>query len=330
MKVFLTGGSGFVGQNLIPQLKEAGHEVLALTRSDRSAQVVTDLGAIPVMDDLVKLSQHTAKALRSCDAVVHSAAYMDFTYDKETFYQLNVEATRKLLDFAVNAGTQAFIYISAAPVVPGSPVVQMTEANAGTELPRDLYPLTKALGERLVLEANSSALRTISLRPPLIWGPNNHHMEEMMDMAKSGKWRWIGGGAHVLSTIHVQNLGAAVLAALDSDKGGEAYFVTDGEQRTLKDFMTEVMKAQGVDPGNKSFPVGVASTLAKLLEGIWKLLGRQSRPPIAPIMIRLMGREFSVIDDKARRELGYENVLSIDQGIDELAKKGPVPVGLGH
>ncbi|OJJ22523.1 hypothetical protein BKI52_07530 [marine bacterium AO1-C] len=317
-KVFVTGGSGFVGQNVIPILKKQGYEVHALVRSDKSAQKVQAVGAIPVMDDLTALSKNTEDALKECEFVLHSAAHMDFTYDRQLFYAMNVTATQKLLELAKAGGVKKFIYISAAPVVPGSPIVKLTEDEASEGLPTALYPKTKAIAEKAVLAANTSSFQTIALRPPAIWGPNNHHYEELLAMARQGKWRWIGGGNHILSTIHVWNLANAVLAAFDSEKGGEAYFVTDGDYRPMKQTFKAIMEAAGIQPGDKVLPRGVAVFAAHVIGGVWKILGLKSRPPVAPIMIRLMGTEFSVSDEKARRELGYKNAISFQEGIAQL------------
>jgi len=114
MKIFFTGGSGFVGQNMIPELTQAGHEVLGLTRSAKAAEKVKSVGALPIMDDLTNLSHNTVEALKKCEILIHSAAFMDFTYETKKFYAINVEATNKLLQLAKDNGIKRFIYISAA------------------------------------------------------------------------------------------------------------------------------------------------------------------------------------------------------------------------
>lgn len=320
-RIFFTGGSGFVGQNMIPKLVESGYEVLALTRSASAAKKVKQVGAIPIMDDLTHLSHNSSEALKSCEAVIHSAAYMDFNYEKDKFYSINVNATQALVELAKACGVRRFIYISAAPVVSGSPIVDLTEDMASEDLPKDLYPKTKAIGERAVLVANSSSFITISLRPPLIWGPNNHHMEEMIANVKAGKWAWIGGSHQILSTIHIDNLSAATMAALTNGKGGEAYFVTDGDRRSMRKSFSAIFKAYGLDAGSREVPLGLAAFLANSFEFIWKLFRLKSRPPIPPLAIRLMAREFSVSDAKARRELNYQNAISFEEGVLRLERK---------
>jgi len=317
-KIFFTGGSGFVGQGTIPEIIKAGYEVMGLARSSTSAALVGQAGASPVMDDLIKLSNNTVDALKKCDIVIHSAAYMEMNYEKEKFYKINVDATKNLLKLAKENGVKKFIYISAAPVVPGCPIIDLTEDKAGKGLPKHLYPKTKAIAEKAVLAENDNSFATISLRPPAIWGSHNHHMEELFDRVKEGKWMWIGGSHQILSTIHVKNLAAAMIAALKSDKNGEAYFVTDGDKRSMRTTFEAIINANGLDGGKKEISLGVAKFAANVSHGIWKLFGLKSQPPVPPLVLRLMANEFSVIDTKARKELGYKNVISFEEGIKEM------------
>ena len=110
-----------------------------------------------------------------------------------------------------------------------------------------------------------------------------------------------------------------ILQPLESEVGGEAFFVTDEDKRSMRTTFSAIMKAYKLEPGDKELPRGVAVFMAHLLGGIWKFLGLKSRPPVAPLMIRLMATEFSVSDQKARKLLGYQDVISFEDGIRELS-----------
>ncbi|OAV45150.1 NAD(P)-dependent oxidoreductase [Lewinella sp. 4G2] len=318
--VFVTGGSGFVGSHVIPILVERGFVVYALARSPKAVQKVVALGAVAVEGDLLALSGQVEAALKKCRYVLHVAAYMNITVDPAPYYAINVEATRDLLRKAEKNGVEKFVYISAAPVISGSPIIKMTEAAADNCLPPELYPKTKAIAERYVLERNAAHFSTIALRPPAIWGPNNPHYDDLLENVKSGKWRWVNGGEHVLSTIHVKNLASAILAAFTSPESGKAYFVTDGDRRPLKTFFTTLLNAEGLDPGEKRLPLWIATAAAHTFHQTYKLFGLKSKPPVAPLMIRLMGKEFSVDDSLARAELGYRNAITFEEGIEEIKR----------
>lgn len=97
--------------------------------------------------------------------------------------------------------------------------------------------------------------------------------------------------------------------------------MTDGEHRSMKSFFKDMLEAQGLQPGDKVLPLWIASFAANTAEFIWKTLSLKSRPPVAPLMVRLMGKEFSVSDEKARQLLGYKNTISIEEGMEELKIK---------
>lgn len=324
--IFLTGGSGFVGLKLIAHLTKCGHEVYALARSSHALAKVETAGAKGILGDLGDLKK-ARSVLNRCQIVIHSAAYMDFTYDYARFYEVNVQGTENLVAAARQAGVKRFIYISAASVINGRSIHNVDEAYQPRRLPQDDYSKTKAIAERLVLAANNPEFEVIALRPPAIWGPHNPHHEEMHTRAKQGNWIWIGGGNHVLSSIHVDNLAAAVESAMQNGQSGQFYYVTDGEQRSIKSFFTDLLKAEGIEPGDRSMPRRLVLALAYVIEFFWKLLRLKTRPPLAPIMVYLMGTEFSVIDQKARTELGYRNAISIDEGLRQMWQECNMSVG---
>jgi len=86
----------------------------------------------------------------------------------------------------------------------------------------------------------------------------------------------------------------------------------------MRTTFSAIISAFGLEPGKREIPIGVASFLANTSEFVWKLFGWTSRPPVPPVLLRLMAREFSVSDAKARKELGYQNVISFEEGIKTL------------
>lgn len=318
MRVFVTGGSGFVGSYLIPRLVSAGHEVVALGRSASARAAVEKLGAAGVQGDLTDPAGLGA-ALAGCEVVVHLAAAFEMWGDEDFFYQMNVVGTENLLAAARTAGIRRFVYIGAASVIAdGTPAYMVDEEYQPSSDPSDAYSRTKLLAEQRVLAANSPTMISLSLRPPFIWGRGHSMTEAIRSAVASGQWMWIGGGRHAISTIHVENLCAAILASLTTGRGGEIYYVTDGERRSLRDFLTAWMRAEGVVLGARSVPRWMAAASAAVMERIWRLLRLRSAPPITPTMVMMLGAEMSFDDRKARTQLGYQNIITMDEGLNKL------------
>jgi nucleoside-diphosphate-sugar epimerase len=164
-------------------------------------------------------------------------------------------------------------------------------------------------------------MTTLALRPPFIWGKGHSMIETMRQAVANGRWMWIGGGNHRLSTVHVENLCAAVMSSLDRGTGGEIYFITDGESRNIRQFLTDWMEAEGINLGSRSIPRWMAVVSASILAWGWRVLNLRSMPPITPSMVTMMGTELSLRDQKARDDLGYQHILSIDEGLSALRKK---------
>ena len=317
MKIFITGASGFVGGRITTALVRADHEVVAMARSERSAEKVRGRGAtaIPCALGSVEVS-----ALAGVDVVIHAAAKVEDWGDREDFWQANVEGTRQLLEVAAAAGVDRFIHIgSEAALFRGDALVDVDEAEPYPKRQRFAYSETKAAAERLVLGANSPGMTTISLRPRLVWGPGDQTvLPEILRMAESGAFSWLDGGRWRTSTTHVDNLVVAVERALVAGRGGEAYFVADAEVSTIRDFLEELAATHGVDLGDRSVPGAVARPLGRAIEGLWRLFRRPGKPPLTAFAAAMMSRTITVSTAKAEAELGYAPAISVRAGMEAL------------
>lgn len=320
-QVFVTGGSGFVGRHLIRALVRRGDSVLALARSENAQKTVAGLGAQPVAADLLDLS---ADPLRGCDLVFHSAAAVDEWGRREWFQKVNVDGTRHMLDVAQAAGVQRFVHIGTeAAYAVGPPLVNLDESHPLPPNPLPRYPATKNAAEKLVLAFNSNAMQTVAIRPRLIWGPDDTSvLPDLVERVKRGQFAWVGGGRYLTSSCHVANVVHGALLAAEKGRGGEAYFLTDGEPVPFRDFMSALLATRGADPGDRSIPLPIAKLLARSCEFLWEHLPLPGNPPMTRMAIVLGCQEVTVSDAKARRELGYSPVISREAGLAELRLAG--------
>jgi len=318
MRIFITGGSGFVGGHLIEDLTR-DHQVLAMARSDRSAQVVAAYGAEPVRCSLDDVSP---EHLSGVDVVVHAAAYVEEYGPRSAFEAINVRGTERLLAAAREAGVTRFVHIGTeAALFTGAPLVDVDESVPVPEprAHRFLYSETKARAEAAVLAVDADGFTTLSLRPSFVWGPRDTTvLPALHRMVDAGSFAWLDRGEHAHSTTHVANLVAAVRAALTRGRGGHAYFIADDERRTLRAFLTDVAASDGLSLPERSLPGWLVRPLGRLLEGTWRTLGLTNPPPLTGFAVASMSREVTVVTDKARRELGWRPVVSVEEGLAGL------------
>jgi nucleoside-diphosphate-sugar epimerase len=319
MRIFLTGGSGFVGRAFIAWAKQAGHAVVALARSEKSAELVRGLGAEAALGDLDDVPAMAA-GMRGCDAVVHAAAATQEWGTYAQFFAANVTGTERVLQAAREASVRRVIHLSTeAVLLDGKPLVRVDETRPIPKRVIGNYPKTKALAEQRALAATD--LEVVVVRPRFIWGKGDTSLlPKLVAAARAGKFAWIGGGRFLTSTCHVENVCEGVLLAATLGKAGQVYFLTDGPPVELRSFMTELLRTQGVDVGAREVPRLVAGAVARMAEAAWRVLPLKGAPPLQRTAVLLIGQEVTVVDAKARRELGYTSHRSRADGLAGLQR----------
>jgi len=311
-RVFVTGGSGFVGGRVIRKLRALGVEVAALARSAGSVAAVEALGATAVRGDLDDIAAMQA-GMAGADVVVHAAAHVAEHGPLADFLRVTVTGTEHVLAAARAASVPRLVHVSTEAVLAdGKPIVQADETRPRTTHPAGPYPLSKGLAEERVLAANRDGLATVIVRPRFIWGAGDTNLlPKIAELVRRGRFAWLGGGRHLSSTCHVDNVVEGILLAAERGRPGEIYFLTDGEPVEFRSFLSEVLATYGATPADRSVPLWLARIVAALT-------GWMKQPPVTRTAIALVGQEVTVVDAKARRELGYTAHVSRAQALAEL------------
>jgi len=325
MKVFVTGGSGFVGQHLVRRLTGEGHAVLGLARSARAAELIKAAGGDAVLGDLADFTPGGAppewtSVLTGCDAVIHAAARMVFWGSDAGFRRDNFVPTVALHQAAAAAGVGRFVLISAASVSTGSQRAAVVDENTDDGRANTAYSRVKLATEQALLSADTPTMDTVVLRPPFIWGAGMTTVNELADLARSGGWTWIDRGRHIMDFIHVDNLAAAAELALTRGRPGGIYYISDGTPMSIRDFMTPLLATQGVDVSRaRSFPLKVAAPFGAMLDRGARLLRRPKAPMLTNWLVTFLGHDRSYDITAARRDLGYDPHVDFAQELTKMA-----------
>ncbi len=317
--VFVTGGSGFVGGALIRRLVADGHQVRALARSDTASATVTDLGAEPVRGDLSDPAS-LREACAGNELVFHAAAQSTRGGGRAAFVRGNVDGTRNVIAACRDSGVRRLVHVGTeAALMAGQPLVNIDETAPLRPDSAAHYSATKAMAEQAVRDANDEKLETVVVRPRFVWGRGDTTLLPVMtEMVRAGRFAWIGGGRHRTSTTHVDNVVHGLLLGAERGAPGGVYFVTDGTPVVFRDFVTRLLATQGVTPPGRSLPAPVARAVATVGETAWRLLPLPGRPPLTRLAVWVSALETTIDITRARTELGYEPVRTIDQGLEEL------------
>jgi len=322
VKALVTGGGGFLGSAVVRRLRDRGWQVVSLTRGDYPA--VTAMGATQQRGDIAD-PQVVLEAAAGCDAVLHVAAKAGIWGSDESYYQTNVVGTRNVLEACRTHGVPRLVYTSSPSVVhAGADLEGVDESTPYPEHYEAAYPRTKAEAERMVLAANGPHLATVALRPHLIWGPEDTQLvPRIVERRRGGKLRLLAGPPKLVDTIYIDNAADAHLLALDhlgpgSACAGKVYFISQGEPLPVNELINRILDAAGLPGLEPSVPPGLAVVAGAVLETAHRLL----RIPGEPRMTRFLARQLASAHwfdlTAARRDLGYEPAISIDEGFVRL------------
>jgi nucleoside-diphosphate-sugar epimerase len=316
---FVTGGSGFIGGRLVRRLVGEGVTVRALARSKDSAAAVSELGAEPVSGDLQDPAAMAAGA-EGCHVTFHLAAHVADWGPEEDFFRGNVDGTRNALEASRRAGVARFVHCGTeAAILAGVPVHNGDETlPLRTDSPAP-YSRTKAKADALVRKADGDGIEALVVRPRFVWGAGDTTLlPQITEAAQSRTFGWIDGGNHRTSITHVDNVVEGLVLGARRGAGGEAYFVTDGEDVVFREFISELLRTQGVEPPDRNVPGWVAGAMARGGELAWRALPLKGAPPLTRFALWAASQECTLDISKARSELGYEPVITREQGLAEL------------
>jgi nucleoside-diphosphate-sugar epimerase len=318
---FVTGGSGFIGGRLIRRLQDEGWNVRALARSDRSAEAVRALGAEPLKGDISDPASIRAGA-EGCSHAFHAAAHLGDWGPRAEFVRDNVQGTGNVLAGTRSAGVRRFVHVGTeAALLAGQPLVNVDESAPLRPDSPSLYPSTKAMAEQAVRQANrDGAFETVVVRPRFVWGPGDTTvLPSIVAAVRAGRFRWVGGGRHRTSTTHVDNAVEGLWLGATRGRPGAAYFVTDGEPVVFRDFVTRLLATQGIEAPSGELPLPVARAVAAAGEAAWRALALKGAPPLTRMALWVSSLECTIDISRARAELGYAPVRTIDDGLAEVS-----------
>jgi nucleoside-diphosphate-sugar epimerase len=324
MRVLVTGGGGFLGQALCRGLVARGYEVVSYNRGHYPA--LDALGVRQVPGDLADRDGVLAAA-RGMDAVFHNAAKAGAWGDYDGYHRANVLGTEHVLAACRAHGIGRLVYTSTPsvthrathPVAGGT--ADTVPYGAGFKAP---YATTKLIAEQAVLAANDGALATVALRPRLIWGPgDNQLLPRLVERARAGRLRFVGDGGNVIDTTYIDNAAQAHFDAFDhlapdTACAGRAYFISNGEPKTVRDTVNALLSAAGAPTVDKTIPFRAAYAIGAVCEALWTALPLRGEPPMTRFLAEQLSTTHWYDMAPATRDFGYVPRVPFHEGITRL------------
>ncbi len=323
MRVLVTGGGGFLGRHLAARLGAFADEVVVLGRNPYSS---LPEGIRQIQAD-IRDREALVSAFAGCDAVFHAAAVPGIWGPASMFHTINVLGTDNVIHACRKNRVNSLVFTSSPSVVFGGG--DMENADESVPYPARYlseYARTKALAEKRVMAASGvDGLRTVAIRPHLIWGAGDPHLvPRIVERAGKGRLVQVGEGGNRVDLIHVENAAHAhvlawqALVKADSKVAGRCYFVSDGQPVRLWGWIAELLAALGLPPVRRTLPLSAAYAIGGALEGIYRLLGIGQEPPMTRFLAQQLATSHYFDISRAVNDFCYSTVVAPEEGFREL------------
>jgi nucleoside-diphosphate-sugar epimerase len=323
VKVLVTGTGSLLLGGIASELVRRGDDVVCLQR--RATTFDGHQNAHEVLADICD-ADAVALAAQGCDAIIHGAARVGVVGSQKDFYDTNVLGTQKVLRAAEKHNIERLVFVSTPSVAhTGESLIGAPAGDAEIGRSRSHYAETKAIAERIVLNARNEHLAVVAIRPHLVWGPGDTQLVgRIVDRAASGRLAVIGTGNALVDSTYIDNAVSAHIAALDalhigSDCDGKAYVVSNGEPRTVNELIRSMCESAGIpfEPRHLSLALGVR--LGSIIERLWPLL-RSSEPPLTRFISEQLGTAHWFDQRAVQQDLRWSPHISLDEGFQRLTQ----------
>jgi dihydroflavonol-4-reductase len=328
MKALVTGGTGFVGTNLVRELLADGYAVRVLARKGSDKRALEGLTVELAEGDLLD-----EKSLRSAlDGITHlyhvAADYRLWVPDPETLYRTNVEGTRALFQVARDQQIERVVYTSSVGALgilkDGRPGTE--ESPVALDEMVGHYKRSKFLAERVAEEFSGKGLPVVIVNPSAPVGPWDVKPTPTGQMIVDFlKGRMFGYMATGLNVVHVKDVARGHILAAEKGRIGEKY-ILGNRDLTLKEILDTLARITGLPAPRFRVPYSLAFAVGCCFEG-WAKFSR--RPPrVALTGVRMAAKRMYFSPEKAIRELGLPQTpveQALRDAVDWFRSHGMVP-----
>ena len=345
---FVTGAGGFLGKAICLRLLAAGIKVTGFARGHYPE--LEALGVVMLQGDLVN-KDLLQQAMQNCDIVFHVASKAGVWGDRDSYFCPNVKGAANVIAACKALKIDKLVYTSTPSVTfAGQDESGIDESTPYATRFLNHYAHSKAIAEKMMLDANQVgdmplenpdvtqvssqvttqatapyALKTVALRPHLIWGPGDPHLvPRVLSRGRLGKLKLVGREDKLVDTIYIDNAAYAhVLAALELCQAkpkcqGKAYFLSNDEPITMAEMINLILACDALPPVTKRVPQSVAYVAGAVLESVHYLLKKQEEPMMTRFVARQLSCSHYFDISAAKRDLGYRALVSINQGMARL------------
>ncbi len=327
MKVFVTGGTGFIGGAVVRQLRARGDDVVTLVRTPAKATQLEELGCTLVPGDLNDEPAIRA-GMEGCDAVIHAAAVYEVgipASERQSMREANIGGTERVLGAALEAKIAKVVYVSTVGIFGNTngQIVDESYEHQGEFLSE--YEKTKWEAHQVAKRLIGEGLPCVIVQPGGVYGPGDtSSVGALLDQFLSGKMPLIPFPELGMCLTHVEDIAGGIILALDKGVAGETYIIS-GPVTTVREAIGIVAAETGKKAPKRALPTRLMKALTPIGPLVGKIMGQP--PNLRELIASADGVTFWANHDKATKELGYQP-RGLEEGLRAtLAAEGKLPAG---
>lgn len=318
--VLVTGGGGFLGKAIVKKLVAANKKVVSFSRGFYPD--LENMGVEQIQGDLCD-EQSVSQAVKGMDSVFHVAAKPGIWGSYDSFFQANVIGTQNVIVACQQHGIKQLIYTSSPSVIFDEKDQEGIDESA--PYPKKYlahYPKTKAMAEKLVRKAADQGLPTITIRPHIIWGPEDNHIFPGI-VNRGRRLKIIGRKDDLMDTIYVDNAADAHILASEKlaenpSLSGNIYFVSQDDPISKWYLANEFLKIAGLPPIKGHVSGRTAYLIGSIFEFVYNLFNISKEPPITKFSAIEVATSHWFDISRAKNDLEYVPQISTREGLKRL------------
>jgi nucleoside-diphosphate-sugar epimerase len=307
VKVFVTGGTGFIGGEVVRQLRARGEEVVCLVRSPEKAAGLRELGCELVSGDLGD-EDAIRNGMQGCDAAIHAAAMYEVgipAKQRPAMREANVAGTERVMRAALAEKLPRIVYVSTVGIFGNTheQVVDESYENPATDF-TSYYEETKLEAHKVVQRMiDDQGLPAVIVQPGGVYGPGDtSQVADLLEEFFAGKLPLLPFPELGICMTHVEDIAGGILLALDKGKLGETYVIS-GPVTTMREAVEMVARVSGRKAPKRNLPTPLMKALIPIGPLVGKVMGQP--PNLRELISSADGVTFWASYEKAQRELGY-------------------------
>ena len=311
MKIFITGGTGFIGKQTVELLSKTNHQLVLLTRNTSNTSFISSLSNQNVTLTKGDLTDEGSllNGMKGCDAVINIAAHYTFWEpDKKIYSKVNVKGTQNVMECALKSGIKKVVHISTAGVFGKPSEEPFNEKTSAGTVQFSEYFRTKYEGDRIAWNLfEKKGLPLVVIYPACVLGPEDPKASgSYVQNLINKKLPATVFNNRMFSFVCVKDVAQAIVNALEKENNiGEKYLIGNCRLK-WKEINKLISETSGVPLPRIKLPEMITMMNAYLLTGLANLI---KKPPLWDMSIdqmKVMKKGFSVDGTKAERELGLK------------------------